>query len=192
MKQPGKLFIISGPSQIGKDSLVRALKKIPSLNLTGIVTNTTRARRPGERTGLELNFLTEKQFSRLVAGGRLLEWATVRGAKFGTPKRPVMSALARGRNVIINIEVQGASQIIKILPQTIRIFITAESAGEVKKRIFASKRMTLAQKKYRWQEAQNELRAAPKYDYIIVNKWGEFEQTVERVTKIIQSALSKT
>lgn len=188
MKLTGKLFIISGPSQVGKDSLVRALLKIKALKLTGIVTNTTRAKRPGERSGVGLNFLSEKKFDELIKNNELLEWAHVRGGRFGTPKKPVLAALSNGQNVIINIDVQGANKVVKILPQAIRIFITAESTNEIKRRIFASNKMTLEQKNHRWQEAIRELKESQYYNFIVVNRWGQKAKTIRKLAQIIKSA----
>ena len=185
MKKTGKLFIISGPSQVGKDSVVRTLKKNKALGLTGIVTNTTRAKRPGEKSGVELNFLTDKKFDELIKKGELLEWAYVRGGRFGTPKKPVISALNKRQDVIINIDVQCTKKVVKQMPQAITIFITAESTNEVRRRIFLSKKMTLKQKKYRWQEAQKELKAMKHYDYIVINRWGKLAETTKRVANII-------
>lgn len=186
MKKKGTLFIISGPSQVGKDSVITAIKKIRSLNLKSIVTNTTRPRRPGEKNGQQLNFLTDKQFNKLINTNQLLEWACVRGYKFGTPKKEILSALNKGYNVIINVDVQGAIKINKLINNCILIFITAESPAEIKKRIYASYKMTAKQKAYRWQEAKKELKAMKLYDYIVINRWQKLPETVNKVVKIIK------
>ena len=182
----GKLFIISGPSQVGKDSIVLALWQTKSLKLTHVLTNTTRAKRPGEQDGVDYNFLTEPEFQTLIDKDELLEWAIVRGCRFGTPKTHVLQALAQGKNVILNIDVQGAKQVLAKLPQaTVLIFITAESPAEVKRRIFASTKMTLEQKEYRWREAQTELKAAPTYHHAVVNKLNKLQAAVAEVRDII-------
>lgn len=186
MKSRGKLFIISGPSQVGKDTVVTALKKKKRLNLKGVVTNTTRTKRPGEKSGVGLNFLNDKQFDQLIVDDKLLEWARVRGSRFGTPKEPVLKNLMQGHNVIINIDVQGAAKITKKVPGAVLIFITAESRQAIKQRIFSSKKMTSNQKTDRWREAQSELKAMPKYHYIIVNRWGKIGATVSKISKIIE------
>lgn len=190
MKPQGKLFIISGPSRVGKDTLVAKLKKIKSLRLRGVVTNTTRAKRPGEKSGVELNFLTDQEFDKLIADKKLLEWARVRGSRFGTPKNHVLDNLKNGYNVIINIDVQGAAKIVKKIPQAVLIFITAESQDEIRRRIFTSKKMSMEQKKSRWQEAERELKSMPNYHYIVVNKWGKINQTTNRLVRIINSHIS--
>jgi len=181
----GKLFIVSGPSQVGKDSIVRALWLDRNLKLTHVITNTTRAKRSGEKQGITYNFLTEKKFTSLIKRGELLEWAKVRQAHFGTPKKPVLAALKKGRNVILQIDVQGAAQIKAQLPPTVLIFVTAENNQEIKRRIFVSSKMTLDQKKHRWLEAKQELKSIKKYDYKIINHWGQLKDAVQKVKEII-------
>lgn len=188
-KTPGKIFIISGPSQVGKDTIVRKLWRARDLNPARIITNTTRAMRPGERQGVAYNFMTEEEFKSLIEQDELLEWATVRRAYFGTPKAPVLQNLARGKNVIMQIDVQGAAQMKAKLPETVLIFITAESAVEVRRRIFASKKMTPEQKADRWREAQQELKAIPKFQYLIVNKFDQLDTTLREVQGIIHREL---
>jgi guanylate kinase len=186
----GKLFIVSGPSQVGKDSIVRALWQDHGINPARIITNTTRAMRQGEKQGITYNFLSVLEFKKLVKNNNLLEWAIVRHSYFGTPKKSVLAALKKGKNVIIQIDVQGAAQIKKIMPATILIFITVESANEVKRRIFSSTKMTNEQKNDRWREAQNELKAKNNYDYIVINSWGELNETIKDVKNIIKKEIS--
>lgn len=189
--QKGKLFIVSGPSQVGKDSVVRSVKRDLGLNLKHIVTNTTRIPRPGEKNGVTYNFLTDDEFKSLIKQGELLEWARVRQALFGTPKKPVLQALEKGYNVILQIDVQGAAQVKAQLPETVLIFITAESVQEIKRRIFASTRMTLTLKESRWQEAVRELKSQPNYDYIVINRLDKLKDTVKQVRNIIKQEISK-
>lgn len=189
----GHLFIVSGPSQVGKDTIVRRLEQEKSLHLAHIITNTTRPSRRGERNGVYINFLTEAAFQKLIDNDELLEWAipyTGLGAKYGTPKKPVLDALGQGRNVILNIEVQGARQIKAKIPQAVLIFITAESAAEVKRRIFASPKMTLQQKTYRWQRAQIELKAKKIYTHVIINRRNQLEKTISEVQHLIKHHLA--
>ncbi len=191
----GKLFVISGPSQVGKDSLVKLIHRDQSLNLKHIITNTTRAKRPGERHRIYINFLTEVEFQKLIDQDELLEWAIPYndlGARYGTPKTPVLTALNKGRNVILNIDTQGARQIKNQIPEAILIFITAESPQEVKRRIFASSKMALAAKQSRWQQAIQELKKQPDYDYTVVNRLGKLRDTVNQVRNIIRQEITRT
>lgn len=190
----GKLFIISGPSQIGKDVIVRKLQLDRSLKLTHVITNTTRRKRPGERHRVYINFLTETEFQKLINNSELLEWAIPyvgQGARYGTPKKPVMEMLNKGHNVMLNIDTQGALQVKTKLPKTTLIFITAESAQEVKRRIFASTKMTLKQKQDRWLQAIHELKVKDKYDYIVINNWGKLNETIKEVKNIIKKEISQ-
>ncbi|MFH1112073.1 MAG: hypothetical protein V1712_03335 [Patescibacteria group bacterium] len=191
-KIQGKLFIISGPSQMGKDTIVQKLIKIKRLKLNSIVTNTTRVPRPGEKPGKELNFLTTKQFKLLIKNKKLLEWAHVRRALFGTLKEPILNKLINRKNILMTVNVDGAIKIKSLLPQnTILIFITAESNQEVKRRIFLSTKMTMAQKKFRWCEAQRELKFKPLFNFIVINRWNKLPQTLQQIKKIITSQLTK-
>ncbi len=189
-KNLGKIFIVSGPSQVGKDSVVRSLWKHSSLNLAPIITFTSRAMRPGEKQGLDYNFVSDTEFKKLIKTKQVLEWARVRQAYFGTPKKPVLLAIKKGQNVLMQIDVQGGLQIKKLLPKhTILIFITAESIPEIKRRIFSSSRMTKTQKDSRWAEARRELKVLPKYHFVVVNKFGELDKTVNQVKKIVKNCL---
>ncbi|MFA4819316.1 MAG: guanylate kinase [Patescibacteria group bacterium] len=187
----GRLFIVSGPSQVGKDSIVKMVKQDRRLKLEHIVTNTTRAPRPGEQQGITYNFWRDEQFKKLIQRHELLEWAIVRQSYFGTPKKPVLKALQDGKNVILQIDVQGAAQIKKKHPNAVLIFITAESDQEVKRRIYKSNKMTLDLKKSRWQEAIRELVAQTQYDYVVVNRFGKLKDTVKQVKDIILNTLAK-
>jgi len=182
---PGRIFIISGPSQVGKDTVVRILRKNKKLKLKHIITHTSRPPRPGEKKGLTYHFHSEADFKLLIKQKLFLEWARVRQAYFGTPKMEILKVLTKGYNVILQIDVQGAAKIKNQLPETVLIFIKAESAREVRRRIFSSPTMTLSQKNNRWQEAQKELRAKNTYDYIITNRFGYLTKTITQITRII-------
>jgi len=187
--KPGKLFIISGPSQVGKDSIVSRLKRDQSLHLAHIIGNTTRPKRPGEQQHIYLNFWSEGQFQKLIDRGEFLEWAIVHDYHYGTLKQPVVEALKQGLNVILNIDVQGAEQIKTKMSEVKLIFITAESPAELKRRIFASTKMTLQRKNARWTSAQKELKEMPKYEHVVVNRLNRLNETVAKVKRIITQEL---
>ncbi len=188
-KSLGKIFIISGPSQVGKDSIVRKLHHRRSLNLIHVITNTTRSKRLGEKHKIYINFLTDKQFDKLIATNKLLEWAMFSGFRYGTSKQPVLKALQQGHNVILNIEYQGARQVKSKIPEAVLIFINAESPKEIKRRIYASPKMTVTQKLTRWQTAQKELQAKKHFTYEVINRRDKLEETVNEVAKIIKTEL---
>ena len=125
-----------------------------------------------------------------MKNGELLEWAIVHTDLYGTPKQAVLQALTQGKNVIMDIDVQGAAQIKAKIPAVLLIFITAESAAEVKRRIFASSKMTTEQKENRWQSAIKELQAQTNYDYMVINHIGKLKQAVSEVKLIIKKELA--
>jgi len=188
MTKAGKLFIISGPSQVGKNTIAKQVTKYKQLRLAKIITVTTRHRRPDDKLAT-YNFVTVKKFRRMIKDARFLEWAKVHQDYYGTPQKNVTNNLLAGRNVVLVIDVQGARQIKKIIPSTITIFITAETTAELKRRIFDSRHIPNNQKLARWRSTLKELRAARSYDYMVVNRWGKLPQAVKRVKNIISRHL---
>lgn len=186
--QLGQLFIISGPSQVGKNTVARKLTNNKSLNLRKITTTTTRPRRADDIFAT-YHFVQKTQFQKMVRAGKFLEWAKVHTDYYGTPKQTVIRALSAGYNVILVIDVQGASHVKKIFPDVVTIFITAESTKELKRRIFESNHIPQNQKKTRWRSTIKELRISKSYDYIVVNHWGKLIQTVKQVKTIIRHHL---
>ncbi len=185
----GKLFIISGPSQVGKDSVVADLLKIKKIKLATVITYTTRTIRQGEQKDKVHKFVKEKFFRKLIKQHQLLEWKNVHGKHYGTPKKEVLNKLAAGYNVILNIDVKGALKVKKHLPKSILIFITAESIREIKRRIYESPIMNLMQKNRRWLSAQKELRYQKYYNYTVINRWNKLPQTINQIIKIITKYL---
>ncbi|MFH1866554.1 MAG: guanylate kinase [Patescibacteria group bacterium] len=189
-KRPGKLFIISGTSQVGKSTVARALVRLPSLSLKRIITTTTRPRRLEDKLAT-YHFCTVNEFKKLIKQDKLLEWARVHNYYYGTPRQPVEHALKQGSNVVLVIDVQGSQQLRKRYPKTVTIFITAESKAEIKRRIFQSSHIPDQQKNKRWHTTQHELKQMKNYDYIVVNHWGKLNQTVNRVAAIIRRHITK-
>ncbi|MDZ4229940.1 MAG: guanylate kinase [Candidatus Veblenbacteria bacterium] len=185
MKRLGTLFIISGTSQAGKSTVARALVRERALKLTNIRTNTTRPRRAEDKQSRQYHFHSVPEFKRLIAQGELLEWARVHGFYYGTPRRAVERALARGRNVTLVIDYQGARQVKRLKPEAITIFISAGSPVQVKRLIMASTHVPASQKLARWRSAQKEFKAMREYDYRIMNRRGQLDETLARVRRII-------
>ena len=130
----GLLVVVSGPSGVGKDSLLeRVFKADPSLVYS--VSYTTRQPRPGEVDGRDYNFVGEEGFDRLVADGELLEWAEVHGHRSGTSRRLVEGALEAGRDVVLNVDVQGGMSVRKLMPEALLIFIAPPSLEELQRRL---------------------------------------------------------
>lgn len=170
-KRKGKLLIVSGPSGVGKGTVLAELFKI-SDEYVYSVSATTRDPREGEKDGVNYFFKTKEQFEEMIAAGELLEYASYNGNYYGTPKEYVFSKMEEGKNVILEIEVQGAVQIKKICPEAIMIFIAPESRDVLKDRLTGRGTETPEVINNRIAIAEKELRACLMYDYITVNRQG--------------------
>lgn len=144
----------------------------------------TRPRRPGERHGRDYRFVSPEMFRRLRRAGRLLEWARVHGAWYGTPKQPVLQALAQGRDVVLSIDVQGARQIRRALStRAVLIFLVPPSLEQLRRRLMRRRTESPSAIRKRIAAAKRELACAAWYDYRVVND--RLEHTVAQVKAII-------
>jgi guanylate kinase len=166
----GLLLLVSSPAGAGKTSLTRTLvADHDSLMLS--ISATTRAPRPGEEEGREYYFKTRDQFEAMIAAGEFLEWATVNGNYYGTPKGPVMAALDAGHDVIFDIDWQGAQQVADRAPEdSVRVFILPPAWGDLERRLKARAQDTEEIMIQRLALGQEEIRHWDRYDYVIVNK----------------------
>ena len=186
----GKLFVISGPSGAGKGTICNALMADADPDeLCLSISVTTREPRKGEVDGVNYYFLTEDEFSDLLAKDGLLEFAEVYGHHYGTPKEKVIEKLNAGIDVILEIEMQGALKIRKSYPDGVFIFILPPSMSELRKRITGRGTETQEAIDYRLSQALSEIAYIDKYDYAVVN--GKLEEAVERVRAIIKAEHSK-
>jgi guanylate kinase len=165
----GLMLVISSPSGVGKTSLARRLMA-DHADLEFSVSMTTRAPRPGEQEGREYHFVSRDEFMAKAAEGYLLEWAEVHGYCYGTPKAPVMETLAAGRNVIFDVDWQGAHSIYAAAPaDTARVFILPPSIREMSRRIHARAGETDEMIRQRLETAKVEFTKWGEYDYILLN-----------------------
>lgn len=161
--------VISGPTAVGKGTVVAALRRrCPEVWVS--VSATTRPPRPGEVDGVAYVFVSDEEFDALAERGELLEWAQVHGHdRYGTPRRPVETALAHGRPVILEIDVQGAAQVKQTLPSARFVFLKPPSWEELQRRLVGRGTEDAAQQARRLQTARDELAEAAWFDDVIVN-----------------------
>jgi guanylate kinase len=166
----GLLLLISSPAGAGKTSLSRRLvADHDSLRLS--ISATTRAPRPGEEEGREYFFKTREAFERMIAAGEFLEWATVNEQLYGTPKAPVMAALEAGRDVLFDIDWQGAQQIAEKAPaDSVRVFILPPAWPDLERRLRARAQDSEEVMRARLKLGREEITHWAEYDYVIVNK----------------------
>lgn len=164
--------------------MVRALRRaMPGLRRS--VSVTTRARRPGERSGRDYRFVTREEFQRLARAGALLESAKVHGAYYGTPKRPILEALARGRSTLLSIDVQGARQVRRALgKRAVLIFLLPPSMAALQRRLRGRRTETAAAIRQRLAAARREIACAAWYDDTVVNR--RLRDAVAHVQRIVQ------
>ncbi len=164
----GNLFIISGPSGAGKGTLVKELPaRVPDLWVS--ISVTTRAPRPGEVEGQHYFFISAEEFHRLSETGGLLEWAEVHGNCYGTPRAAVEAKVAEGRQVILEIDPQGAFQVKSLLPDSVLVFIMPPSWEELERRLEKRGSETKAQVERRLVTAKHELELVGEYDHVVQN-----------------------
>lgn len=164
----GRIIIVSGPSGVGKGTVLRqVMEKNPKLKFS--VSATTRTMRPGEVDGVHYYFMEKAQFEALMAEGGLLEHAFYAGNYYGTPAVPVEAALEQGISVILEIELQGARQVMERRPDAISIFIAPPSFAELRRRLDGRGDTTGAVAQRRLEIAREECAAAGEYQYIVVN-----------------------
>ena len=179
----GQLYVITAPSGAGKTSLIDALmREDPSLKIS--VSYTTRAPRPGEKDGVDYHFVDDKTFLAMRDRGEFLESAEVHGNRYGTSKQVILDALARGEDVILEIDWQGAQQVRKLYPDCIGIFIKPPSIEELERRLRARGQDSEAVIRRRMQNARDELAHAGEFKYSIINK--DFDTARRELAEIVR------
>lgn len=184
-KKRGSLIIISGTTCAGKGTVIKKLLE-RNKNMVLSLSYTSRPIRKGEVDGIDYKFISHEEFERKIKNEDFLEYAKVRyGEYFGTPKENIENLLEAGKDVILEIDVQGAKQIKKKLPETILIFIMAPSMEEIKRRIKARGAETAEQIVDRFQTAYREINEVNKYNYVVVND--NLEEAIQKVEAILIS-----
>ncbi len=180
------LVIISGPSGVGKDTIIAAMQERdhkPAYHY--VVTCTTRARRPGEVDGVSYHFLTPAQFQDLRDAGELLEANEVHGNWYGTPREGVRQALCCGQHAILKIDVQGAEVVKRQVPNALLVFVVPPSMDTLVEHLKARRTESAEQLELRQRNAAMELARKDDYDYVVVNEEGRVDKTAETIEEII-------
>jgi guanylate kinase len=170
VQRRGLLFVMSSPSGAGKTTLSRNLLAADKF-ITMSISVTTRPKRPGEIDGKDYHFIDQRKFEAMVDAGELLEWATVFGNSYGTPKKPVEDALERGRDVLFDIDWQGTQQLAQAMKDDlVRLFILPPSGETLRQRLIKRAQDSSSVVAKRMAEASREISHWPEYDYVIVNE----------------------
>lgn len=184
-KKRGLLIVISGPSGVGKDTLIKRLLELDR-NLRYSVSCTTRPPRPNEVDGVDYTFVSRERFQQLIDEGAFLEYATYNGNLYGTLAQRVERARADGHDIVLKIEVQGAEQVRERVPDAIFIFVAPPSKQELERRQVNRNSETSQDMASRREIALQEMEHAARYDHVVVND--ELERAVAQVLEIIRHA----
>lgn len=180
------LIVISGPSGVGKDSVIKKMKE-RDLPFHFVVTTTTRPRRQAEIQGEDYFFVSSENFTQMIENDELLEYAVVYGDYKGIPKEQVRQALASEKNVIMRIDVQGAATIRQISPQALLIFLTTQNEGEMIERLKQRKTETTDGLNKRIETAREELKRVHEFDYVVINRDCHLDEAVDTILAIIRA-----
>lgn len=184
MEKKGLLVVISGFSGSGKGTLMKELLKRYDDTYALSISATTRSPREGELHGREYFFVTKAEFEKMIENEELIEYAGYVGNYYGTPKPYVLSKLLEGKDVILEIEVQGATDLKKRYPEAVMIFITPPDKKTLEKRLVGRGTESKAQIENRLERAAKEADSIKNYDYLIIND--DIDETVEKIHNLIQ------
>ena len=181
-----RVFVITGPSGVGKGTLIRGLmERLPQLQLS--VSATTRPARPGERDGRDYHFLSPEEFERQVAQGGFVEHADYAGRRYGTLRSELDTRVGAGVPVVLEIEVQGARQVRAALPEALQVFIAPPSLQALRARLVGRGTDDPEEVERRLRVAERELQAQPEFAHVVVND--RLEDALQRLTAIVAGEL---
>lgn len=179
----GRLIVIAGPGGVGKSTIVAGLRRRVPVHFS--VSATTRPARPGEVNGFHYRFVSREQFEHLIERGDLLEWAVFNDHYYGTPRDAVAAALQEGRDVLLEIEVQGARQIRSVMPDALMIFVAPPSLEDLRGRLEARADTSPTDIAAKLRIAEEELAAAPElFDHVVVND--SVDRAVDEIVALLE------
>jgi guanylate kinase len=183
-RSPPMLVVLSGPSGVGKDTLLKRLKE-RGYDFAFVVTMTTRPRRANEVDGVDYIFVGKSEFADMMQQDELLEHSLVYGDYKGIPKQQVRDAMRSGKDVMMRIDVQGAAKIRAIVPNAVTIFLAPESETELERRLADRKTETLENLKIRIATAREEMKRISEFDYVVVNHANHQDEAVNHIVAIV-------
>jgi guanylate kinase len=187
----GKLFIISGPSGVGKDTVIKGIIKIYP-NFALIKSYTTRPKRLSNEVGNRI-FVSVEKFKEMIKNNEFIEWAKVHNWYYGRSKEDVINALSNGKNIIIDVDVQGAITYKKYIPNLKSIFIKYENVSNFTRRLISNRpEITQEELSVRKRSLESEMKYEKQYDYSIINLENQQQKTIETVAKIIKDNIIKS
>ncbi len=184
-KERGSLVVVSGPSGVGKGTVLKHV--LQNEDYVYSVSATTRQKREGEENGVNYFFVSREDFEAMIEANELIEYAEYNGNYYGTPKFFVEQKLAEGKNVVLEIEVKGAVQIKKLLPEAVFVFIAPESRQVLRDRLFGRATESEDVIENRLSIAENEIRSCLMYDYIAVNRDGKAEECAKDIMAAVKA-----
>ncbi len=180
------LLVISGPSGVGKDSLVNRLQA-RGVDFHFVVTATSRPPRAGEKEGVDYFFVSQAEFESMIEENELLEYAVVYGQYKGVPKQQVRDALESGEDVVMRLDVQGAATVKQLIPGAVLLFISASSEEELIQRLRRRQTEDHLQLQRRIRTARAEMEQIDRFDYVVINRDDELDAAVDRTLDIIHA-----
>ena len=183
-EQKGKVFVITGPSGVGKGTVVeQVLKKIENIYLS--VSATTRQKREGEKEGINYFYKTKDEFQKMISSNEFLEWAEFAGDYYGSPKFSINNYLSCGKDVLLEIELQGAKQIKEKCPESILIFLAPPSFEALEERLIKRQTESIEKVKVRLKKAREEMKETKLFHYLVVND--HLNEAIDNVISIIRA-----
>jgi guanylate kinase len=181
-----RVFVITGPSGVGKGTLIRGLmERLPQLELS--VSATTRSPRPGEREGVDYHFLSPEEFERRVAAGDFVEHADYAGRRYGTLRSELDRRVGAGAPVVLEIEVQGARQVREAMPEAVQVFIAPPSLEALRTRLVGRGTDDQQEVERRLQVAERELAAQSEFGHVVVND--RLEEALDELVRVVRTNL---
>lgn len=189
MNKSGKLIIYAGPSGSGKGTIKNMVLKNNDFNIVFSVSATTRKPREGEKNGKDYFFIDQKEFKKLIKEKKFIEWTKYSGNYYGTLESEVLKSTNKGKNVLLEVEIEGVKNILKRFPESVTIFIMPPSIEELEKRLISRNTEKKSEIRKRLKIAKKEIKHSTHFKHIIVNK--EIKESVKQLSDILKKELKE-